>query len=444
MINPRSDAMAILYALKRWIDGYPVLRLGFWSLFATNIGSAFNFLTQILLVRNLSADQLGDFNSIMSLTMVGYSYLILIPLIVTRSIIEYKDDKAKIANFIKNTLMICLIPYVIISTAILMSYSSVTTGLRIQNGILIFLALIFPLMYTINNVVVGILQGFERYSQLLFWQFFQPAILFMLTLVFVKVFLWGSTGAIIASGSAYALCLVYFSSRTLLSFPFLLNKRSDMTEKFFHIMRKTSKMILPVALYAFIMLIINNADILLAKRTFDPQTAGSYVAVSSLARIPIMVTAPFISLLFPKIISDLNAGNGSFGTIMQAFLLTFLVSGSLCLLLGIFPDTILTALYGRMYESAAAYLPKLSINMAILACLNILFTAVLAAKAYQYLYFSLVVLLAGNAYLYWLRSCDMNDFINKLVALSTTVTLGNLLLLLYSYYRKNRQNSVIS
>ncbi|MBU0679517.1 MAG: hypothetical protein KJ626_15560 [Verrucomicrobia bacterium] len=100
--------------------------------------------------------------------------------------------------------------------------------------------------------------------------------------------------------------------------------------------------LLVLGAYALLM----NADTLIIKRFFDPETAGLYVRAPSIARLVIFVVIPIGLVLFPKVASTGGTSEGDWRTFGKAIGLSLVVVLSAVAACCLFPRIPLFLVYG--------------------------------------------------------------------------------------------------
>lgn len=125
-----------------------------------------------------------------------------------------------------------------------------------------------------------------------------------------------------------------------------------------------------------------SGDIIVVKRFFDPETAGLYSGIATIARIIYFVTAPIAIVMFSYIkINDHQAQNAKF--LFAAVALTVLIGGIAMTVFALFPEIVVKILIGSKYLNFAAFMPKLGLVLFLVALINIGFSYFLAKRNYR-------------------------------------------------------------
>jgi len=189
---------------------------------------ALQFFTRVIVVRNISSDQWGEFNLGLSLaSLLALIAAFGIPTATARSM-AYEQTLAARMALVRRALYLSL-PIAVGSTLVVFAFAGQLAAPFHESG----LTLVFQLfsvsigLTMLSNVLVGIFQGLERAEPYaLFIQIINPAIFLVLTAVFVFAgggFPWVLAAYVLSWVGAFA-GLVVYSYRRL---PRLLARTSD-------------------------------------------------------------------------------------------------------------------------------------------------------------------------------------------------------------------------
>ncbi|WP_179337134.1 oligosaccharide flippase family protein [Winogradskyella ludwigii] len=125
------------------------------------------------------------------------------------------------------------------------------------------------------------------------------------------------------------------------------------------------------AFYELTQIIINNSDILLVKHYFESYEAGLYASLALIGRIVYFIAWMFVMLLLPTVVQLKKDGKETAPTLFKyigyiAVISITIISGCL-----IFPETIITILFGDSYIAMAPLLWKYAIATSMFAISNI-------------------------------------------------------------------------
>lgn len=144
------------------------------------------------------------------------------------------------------------------------------------------------------------------------------------------------------------------------------------------------------ALVFFVTLLITvfyTGDILIVKHFQNPEIAGAYAGIASIARIVFFVTLPFAVVLLPAINSDWEHRSL---ILKRSFLFVFVVGLATCITFWALDTFIIRILIGEKYIEFAYLLPKLSIAIFFISISNLLLYYLLSIRSLLSLVVSLV------------------------------------------------------
>lgn len=119
-------------------------------------------------------------------------------------------------------------------------------------------------------------------------------------------------------------------------------------------------------------------DILIVKHFQNPEIAGAYAGIASIARIVFFVTLPFAVVLLPAINSDWEHRSL---ILKKSFLFVFILGLATCLTFWAFDTFVIRILIGEKYIEFAYLLPKLSIAIFFISISNLLLYYLLSIRS---------------------------------------------------------------
>ncbi|GAA3629614.1 oligosaccharide flippase family protein [Flavivirga jejuensis] len=125
------------------------------------------------------------------------------------------------------------------------------------------------------------------------------------------------------------------------------------------------------AFYELTQIIINNSDILLVKHYFEPYEAGLYASLALIGRIVYFVAWMFVMLLLPKVVQLKKENKNTSKVLFNYVLYISIISLTIVLGCFLFPETIITILFGDSYISMAHLLWKYALATSMFAISNI-------------------------------------------------------------------------
>ncbi len=162
-----------------------------------------------------------------------------------------------------------------------------------------------------------------------------------------------------------------------------------------------------------------SVDIFFVKRFFDPQTAGLYAGIATIARIIYFLTASVAAVLLSNIKVS-NAVQHNRKLLLQSGVFLTLLGGTAVLVFSLLPQLIVSILMGSQYQALVHLLPGLSLAIFIISITNLLLTYCMGLRLYNVIFPSIggslltFVLLA-------IRHGDGNQIVQSLLIGSTAL-----------------------
>ena len=140
--------------------------------------------------------------------------------------------------------------------------------------------------------------------------------------------------------------------------------------------------VLITCLYECTQIVINNSDILVVKHYFEAEQAGLYAALALIGRVVYFLTWMLVMILLPKVIVAQKNGENT-SNILKKYLSYILVLTSV-LVVGcyLFPETIITLLFGKAYISMSGLLWKYALATSLFALSNVFVYYFLSLERY--------------------------------------------------------------
>ena len=125
------------------------------------------------------------------------------------------------------------------------------------------------------------------------------------------------------------------------------------------------------AFYELTQIIINNSDIILVKHYFDNEQAGLYASLALIGRVVYFVSWMFVMLLLPKVIQLKKEGKNTLPILIKYVSYIFVLSTCIVSFTWLFPELVVTIMFGDQYISIAPLLWKYALATSIFAIANI-------------------------------------------------------------------------
>ncbi|MEW2921746.1 sugar isomerase [Muricauda sp. ANG21] len=154
---------------------------------------------------------------------------------------------------------------------------------------------------------------------------------------------------------------------------------------------KVRTFMLITAGYELTQIIINNSDIILVKHFFEAQEAGLYASLALIGRVVYFVAWMFVMLLLPTVVRLKKEGKPTGHILFKYVGYIGLLSTAIVLACALFPELIITLLFGDAYLSMASLLWQYALATSLFAVANIFTYYFLSLDHYKPILFSAVM-----------------------------------------------------
>ncbi len=125
------------------------------------------------------------------------------------------------------------------------------------------------------------------------------------------------------------------------------------------------------AFYELTQILINNSDILMVKHYFESFEAGLYASLALIGRVVYFIAWMFVMLLLPTVVSLKKEGKETASVLFKYIGYIVSISAVIVITCFLFPELIITLLFGGSYTSMAPLLYKYAIATSLFAISNI-------------------------------------------------------------------------
>ena len=323
----------------------------------------------------------GGFNSLLSLGAIVSAPVSIIHIVFSRFIVKLSVSGL---GQVKKLLMVCFKGIVLTSGSLfclgLISLSWLQGYLHLQDPLPLLFMLGFVCTGLLYPLLSAMLEGLHRFTFFGFGTVTYSVIRFLGALVFVALLGLGVNGAFLAiiCSALVATTYGFWGLKDLFKV-----EPKDLPPGLFGEMGRYS---LPVIISSAMIIILVNLDIVLVRHYNTPDEAGLYSVASVLGRVSFVLPATLLTVLFPTAAKAHAAGKEQRHILWVSFGLTALFGGGIALVFFIFPEQLISLLFGNRYLEAAPLLQVISIAMALLASVNVIFSYQLARSEYSYLW----------------------------------------------------------
>jgi len=353
------------------------------------IAALLNYLYHPIMSRMMSVEDFGEMQTLLSITYLTGIFLAICGIITTNIIVNCTEDSFLKCEIFISQLFKGILPIVLVGVVGIVVFSPFLMSFLKFDSVVPFMPVAFILLinavYTFYNAY---LRGVKQFFTLSVIGIISSAGRLIFGIIFVymgmRVF-----GAISALALATLFALLYAIYQIQGKFKLSLKEKALFSPE---IKKEFSYAILILYALGYITFLYAS-DIILVKYFFDPEVAGFYSGISTIARIIFFATASVAGVLMPSI--QINAGILKNKIILQKALLINAFIG-FCLL-GIFmiaPVQIISLMIGERYESLSYLLPLAGLYFFLVSMLNVLYVYFIALRDRRLIKVSCVGLLA--------------------------------------------------
>jgi O-antigen/teichoic acid export membrane protein len=345
---------------------------------ASSIGSFFNLVYQLIMLRLLSAEAFASLNSLLSLLVIISVPVSAFNTMVTKHISshharnKFEDLRAIWQKLSTHTFLFGLTLLVLI----FIFRNNIAHFLRIDSSrSIVILAGIFFLS-ALSSVISGGLQGLERFK----WLALVTVAAGLLKLLISVGLLRQFPGSL--EVALFGFWLPILISVLLGAWPLRFLFRGHSKEKIQ--LRSLYLYILPVLSSGICFALLTNIDMVLVKHFFT-RDAQDYAIAQMIGKIILSISGVIYVVMFSRA-SNLHARKeGSLGILKRSLFFTFILSALAAIIYNIFPGLIFRALAGSVSRQAILLARVFSVSMLLYALSNVLFFYQLSIERYRFI-----------------------------------------------------------
>lgn len=358
--------------------------------------AALNYLYYLVLGRMLSPSDFGEVQTLTSLFAQAAIFLSILTYVTIHVTVNAPDKQQR------NQTLLALEFISLASGGALLAAALLSAGLLREffnfSSVWPFFALIAALGISIPTVLrMSFLRGNKLYAKASFVDGIGSASKLVLSplLVLAGLRSFGAvTGLALSQVISLVVGTVWSYRRGLKGFGF---RRRHMN---LDALRPQMRYALAVFMVSGCVAAMLSLDMIAVKHYFQPDQAGTYAGMTSVARIVFYVTAPFTGVLLTLV--SLRAPEGkNLRWLKGSIALILLFGGGATLFLTLFPDFMIRLFIGSKYLLFSDSLPKLSLAMLLLGLANTLLMYQIAMRRFKYgiLAISVTFLTVGMLYM---------------------------------------------
>ncbi|MBF0273726.1 MAG: hypothetical protein HQK84_00685 [Nitrospinae bacterium] len=341
----------------------------------------FNYFFQVTMGRMLEVETFGEMNALYSLLAVLAIPYTAITFYLGKAIshcLALKKEKEANDLILKSYKNLFIAATVFCFIGMLFS-RGVADYLKIESTypvLLLFLIIFVSLIPPINT---GILQSFQNFKMLSFLNAGLGAFRYFICLLFV---LAGYKLNGVLFGSVLTVIIVGYITFIPIRNHLLLGREEYKRED-----ENIAQYIIPVLMASLSFTVLTQMDLVLVKNYFSPFDAGIYSSAAVIGRAVMVLPASIAVSMFPMVASSKAKDEGTLHLILKSLSMTLILSGSLTLVLFLFPELIISVFFGEKFIEAGEILAYFALAMLPMSFVMVLMNYNLAKgeKSFSYL-----------------------------------------------------------
>lgn len=349
-----------------------------------NLGNVFAYLFQLTVARTLPVADVGAFGAIFAMTNVISAPAAILPFVMSRTIIKTQDIRGAAESIIVRSAIGTVIFTLTVMSVGWLFIGQIGKLLQIEHGSTIALGLLLICTNVQYCLAVGWLQGKLRYMLSSMALSTVPAMRCFFGL-WLLVWLGGGLNSAVAATAIPGTLL--FVSCFIAIYEQMDHKPARLPTG---IWRDFTRFLLSSSISSLLLLGFWNLDIVTVRSVFSPEMSGFYSVAAVLGRIPYLLSAAVVNVLFSEATRASIAGGNSEHAARRVLLINLALAAALGLVaaipLSLFAEQIVVLFGGPSYLPSAPILRILSFAMASLAFLQVIVTYMMARDQYHVLW----------------------------------------------------------
>tara|TARA_B100000315_G_C14511797_1_gene557325 strand:- start:392 stop:1276 length:885 start_codon:yes stop_codon:yes gene_type:complete len=190
----------------------------------------------------------------------------------------------------------------------------------------------------------------------------------------------------------------------------------------------------PIIFVTLFIMLLTNIDLVMVKHFFPKEDAGIYAAVSVLGRTVFYVPGSIVMVMFP-IVSEGRAQRANLIPILKkALWATLFIGGFATIVLLLFPQKMLSFLFGTVFSKGSTLLRPFAISMFFMSFLNLLANYNLAIDNHKFIPIMFVGCLAEIVLIFFFHQSKFS-----VIFILMVISFSLLILLLYQTFSQRVQ-----
>lgn len=333
------------------------------TMLAVNAG---NYLYNLLLGRMLGPAAFSDAAILITFLLV-LSFLGMTFQVGTAKYAVLLENQ-KLALFIKSITKYALLIGIVFGLAILIFNNELQELFHTKTATMFVVFAFGVPLYFLMSVNRGLYQGSDNLKKMAITYQTEMASRLLITLLVVFFIPGFQSSIVVAAGITLSFIFGLFPFQKV-----ILNKvRVNTSENLENLEKKEILIFFALtAFYELTQIIINNSDIILVKHYFEDHQAGLYASLALIGRVVYFVAWMFVMLLLPKVIQLKKEGKDTLPILMTYVGYIIILSIGIVGFTFLFPDFVVTVMFGKAYLPIAFLLWKYALATAVFAVANI-------------------------------------------------------------------------
>lgn len=406
--------------------------------FGSLVLAALNYLFYPVVSRFVSVQEFGEIQLITSVILISGVFINLLNTLIINVATNQKDTKKNgqfIAGLQHKTILLGLI-FAAVTALLSPQLKSI---FQFESPVPFALLAVQILVACVAAIRTGYLRSQKEFAKVS-WYMIIGSILKLALAVLIGFTAFGTTGIVLAilAGTIATLIASQMSVKDVpslkLSVPKQIKLNSDQ-------LKNETKAVAAVGTVTLIIFLLFSVDVIAVKQIFEPETAGLYGGISTIARI-ILISTLSIPAVMISHLSLNNKHKKNIKVFAQSMLLTLLVGGLSTVIIASFPDQIINLAIGSEYQAMSNMLPALSITMLVVAVANVLYSFFAGIRHMPATYLALAHIVLVISLMTFNHSSIEQIITNLLITSSSLVVSGAFLFIGYvNQYKLTRRNN---
>lgn len=349
------------------------------------VANVINYFFHFTVGRMVSVPVFGEVEVLVSLLNVISIPAMAITMIVTKysACAKAENDPCenyKIMAYMHKKIVIYGLPIFLIAlflTPFLKSFLKIESSFPI---IIVWAVMLLSLFGSVNG---GIINGWQKFKDANWMAILGAGVKFIGAIILIKIG-WELNGAI--AGFFLGALASYLLSLYVLRFIIEKRKKPNENGRKLIDFSDIKKYAAPVLVGNLALAVLGNADMVIAKHNLSLEMAGEYGALTIVSKIIFFATGVIGTVLF-AMASEKNHKNGnSFSIFKNAFYLVLAVCFLSSLVYFLFPEFIMSILFGNKYVHISHLLGRFSLLAALYSLINIILMYLLSVQKTRIVY----------------------------------------------------------